>query len=124
MEAPAAWGREDSLSTSAAPAQQTAISVKGRLPPEVVLRVVKQNLRTFGRCYDDALAHDPQLAGTLDVKFVIGKDGSVSGVARDARSTVSDPAVVACVTAAFAKLSFPAPETGVVDVVCPLTLGP
>jgi TonB family protein len=65
------------------------------------------------------LAHAPALAGTVAVRFVIGRDGAVSSVA-DGGSSMPDPAVTSCVVRAFYGLSFPQPEGGIVTVTYPI----
>lgn len=104
--------------------RQGSTTVNGRLPPEVIQRIVRQNFGRFRLCYEKGLASDPKLAGTVATKFVIDTKGSVSGVTRDASTTLTDAAVVTCVTSAFSSLSFPQPEGGIVTVVYPLIFNP
>jgi len=104
--------------------RQGATTVNGRLPPEVVQRIVRQNFGRFRLCYEQGLLKDPKLAGTVATKFVIGTDGSVSSSARDASTTMPDASVVSCITRAFSSLSFPQPEGGIVVVVYPVILEP
>lgn len=102
---------------------QDATTVNGRLPPEVIQRIVRQNFGRFRLCYEQGLAKDPTLAGQVKVKFVVGRDGSVSSVS-DAGSTLPDSTVVACVVRGFGNLSFPQPEGGIVVVTYPITFTP
>ena len=104
--------------------RQGAITVNGRLPPEVIQRIVRQNFGRFRLCYENGLRSDPKLAGTVATKFVIATDGSVSSAARDSSTTMTDAAVVSCITRAFSNLSFPQPEGGIVTVVYPVILEP
>lgn len=97
------------------------LSVSGRLPPEVIQRVVRQNLGRFRSCYDSALTRNPKLAGKVVVRFVIGQDGVVSSASSEPDTTITDTTVVTCIVDGFKKLSFPAPEGGIVTVVYPLT---
>lgn len=92
----------------------------GRLPPAVIQRVVHQSFRRFRHCYEQALKPQPSLVGRVTVRFVIGRDGTVSS-AQDGGSDLPDREVVACVVRAFGTLSFPEPEDGVVTVVYPVT---
>jgi hypothetical protein len=96
--------------------------VSGRLPPEVVQRIVRQNFGRFRLCYEEGLRDNPNLTGTVRVRFVIGRDGAVSHVAGS--GNLPDGRVTSCVTRAFYDLSFPQPEGGVVLVVYPITLIP
>ena len=89
--------------------------VTGRLPPQVVQRIVRQNFGRFRLCYENGLRNKPTLQGSATVSLVIGKDGSVS-VSRIAKSDLKDPALDACVARAFKGLSFPQPEGGIVTV--------
>lgn len=98
-------------------------SVSGRLPPEAVQRIVRQNFGRVRGCYVQGLVRDPTLAGRVTVRFVIDRSGAVSTVA-DGGSDLPDPRVVACVVAAFSELSFPQPEGGIVHVVYPIVLSP
>ena len=118
-------GRLGAARTSAPQLKMGAASVTGRLPPEVIQRIVRQR-QNFGRfrlCYENGLRNDPTLRGRIAVKFVIAKDGSVSTVSNNG-SDLPDPAVVSCVVRAFTNLAFPSPEGGVVVVVYPIRFDP
>ena len=95
----------------------------GRLPPEVIQRVVRQNYGRFKGCYENGLRNNPSLAGRVAVRFVIGHDGDVSSVANGG-SDLPDAGVVSCVTRAFYGLSFPHPENGIVTVTYPIVFSP
>ncbi len=99
-----------------------ATSVSGRLPPEVIQRIVRQNFGRFRLCYENGLRNNPNLQGTVSVNFVIGTDGSVSNVGGG--GGMPDGGVVSCVTRAFYGLGFPSPEGGVVKVSYPITFSP
>ena len=55
-----------------------ATQVSGRLPPEVIQRIVRQNFGRFRLCYENGLRNNPNLQGRVSVRFVIGRDGAVS----------------------------------------------
>ena len=99
--------------------RQGAVQVSGRLPPEVISRIVRQNFGRFRLCYENGLHSKPTLAGKIAVKFVIEPTGDVSTV-QDGGSDLPDGNVVSCVVRAFGNLSFPAPESGKVTVVFPI----
>jgi hypothetical protein len=103
--------------------REGAVNVTGRLPPEIIARIVRQNFGRVRLCYEDGLRANPQLQGRVTTRFVIAPDGSVSS-SQDAGSTLPAPAVVACIVRLFGKLSFPQPEGGAVQVVYPLELVP
>ncbi len=98
-------------------------SASGRLPSEVIQRVVRQNHGRFRACYEAGLRNNPNLAGRVAVAFVIGRDGSV-GSANNGGSDLPDSGVVSCVVRSFFGLSFPAPESGIVTVNYPIAFSP
>jgi hypothetical protein len=100
-----------------------ATTVSGRLPPEVIQRIVRQNYARFRVCYEEGLARNSKLAGRVSTRFVIGRDGSVSNVSNGG-SDLPDSGVVNCVVSAFYGLSFPQPEGGLVTVVYPIMFAP
>lgn len=100
-----------------------AAAVSGRLPPELIQRIVRQNYGRFRLCYENGLRSNYNLRGRVAVRFVIGRDGSVSNVG-DAGSDIPDASVAECVRRSFYALSFPAPEGGIVTVVYPLVFRP
>jgi hypothetical protein len=97
--------------------------VSGRLPPEVIQRVVRQNFGRFRFCYEQGLTRNPNLEGRVSVRFVIGRDGAVSNVA-DGGSNLPDAAVHSCVLQSFYALGFPSPEAGIVTVSYPIQFQP
>jgi len=97
--------------------------VVGKLPPEVIKRIVRQNFGRFRLCYENGLRTNPRLEGRVTVRFVIGRDGSVSNVANNS-STLPSPSVVTCVLNAFKTLSFPQPDGGIVVVTYPISFKP
>lgn len=97
--------------------------VGGRLPPEVIQRVVRQNFGRFRACYETGLRSNPNLQGRVSVAFSIGRDGAVGG-ASNAGSDLPDSGVVSCVVSSFRGLSFPAPEAGIVTVSYPISFSP
>jgi hypothetical protein len=100
-----------------------ATQVSGRLPPEVIQRIVRQNFGRFRLCYENGLRNNPNLQGRVSVRFVIGRDGAVSNVGNGG-SDMPDGGVVSCVVRAFYGLSFPQPEGGIVTVTYPIMFSP
>ena len=94
-------------------------SVSGRMPPEVIQRIVRQNFGRFRLCYENGLRNNPNLQGRVAVRFIIGRDGNVSAVSNGG-SDLPDAGVIACVQRAFFGLSFPQPEGGIITVVYPI----
>jgi Ca-activated chloride channel family protein len=100
-----------------------ATTVNGRLPPEVIQRIVRQNFGRFRLCYENGLRNNPNLEGRVSVRFVIGRDGNVSSTGNGG-SDLPDAGVVSCVQRAISGLSFPQPEGGTVTVVYPVMFSP
>jgi len=100
-----------------------ATSVSGRISPEVIQRIVRQNFGRFRLCYESALGSNPSLQGRVAVRFLISRTGSVTSVG-DGGSELPDPNVVSCVVRAFYGLQFPEPEGGTVTVVFPIMFSP
>ncbi len=104
--------------------RQGAITVSGRIPPEVIQRIVRQNFGRFRVCYQDGLKKNPSLQGRIAVKYTIDRDGGVKGAPADGGSDLPDPSVVQCVVRAFQNISYPEPEGGIVTVVYPMIFSP
>jgi beta-lactamase regulating signal transducer with metallopeptidase domain len=102
---------------------ESQAELHGRLAPEAIQAVVRQNFGRFRTCYEKALSRNKTLAGTVTVSFVINPDGSVRD-ASDNASTLPDPHVVQCVVEGFGRLTYPPPEGGYVTVVYPVVFSP
>jgi hypothetical protein len=100
-----------------------ATAVSGRLPPEIVQRIVRENFARFRFCYENGLRQNPTLAGRVSVRFVIDRTGAVAVLA-DGGSDLPDHHVVECVVRSFGNLSFPEPAGGSVTVTYPITFSP
>jgi hypothetical protein len=101
--------------------REGAVQVGGRLPPEVVRRVVRQSLPRLRACYEKGIARDATLKGTVPIAFTIGPDGAIGNV-RAEGGTLVDKDLRACLVGVFGGLSFPEPEGGSVLVSYPLEL--
>ncbi|WP_232379313.1 AgmX/PglI C-terminal domain-containing protein [Polyangium fumosum] len=121
--APVAFDDRASSKATQAQARPGAMALSGRLPPEVVRRIIRQNFGRFRLCYENGLRNNPNLQGRVSVRFVIGADGAVSNVGNGG-SDMPDGGVVACIVRAFHGLSFPQPEGGIVTVVYPMLFSP
>lgn len=100
-----------------------SVNINGRLPAEVIQRIVRQNFGRFRMCYENGLRSNPELAGRVAVRFVIDRQGAVS-LTSDGGSDLADKGVVGCVVSGFGNLSFPAPADGMVTVTYPLVFSP
>ncbi|HSC88963.1 MAG TPA: AgmX/PglI C-terminal domain-containing protein [Polyangiaceae bacterium] len=92
----------------------------GRLPASAIQAVIREHFDDLRRCYQAGLGRDASLTGKVIVRFVIGRDGTVTAKGAAPESTMPDAAVTACVLDEFAKLVFPQPEGGIVTVVYPI----
>jgi hypothetical protein len=97
--------------------------VNGRLPPEVIQRIVRQSFARFRLCYERALKREPTLSVQVKTRFVIDATGATSAVQTSADHPVSQD-LLDCVGRGFKQLSFPAPEGGIVTVVYPINFTP
>jgi hypothetical protein len=97
--------------------------VSGRIPGEVIQRIVRQGFGRYRHCYETGLRNNPTLSGRVAVRFVIDRNGAVAS-AGNGGSDLPDSAVVRCVVGAFTGLSFPAPEGGIVTVTYPIQFTP
>ncbi len=103
--------------------RQGATTVNGKLPAEVVERILRQNLGRVRLCYEVGRSKNARLEGRVNVKFVIDREGNVPNVA-DGGSDLPDQGVVRCVQRAYTALQFPQPESGVVTVLASVVLSP
>lgn len=95
--------------------RQGKTTVDGRLPVEVVERVVHEHFGEIQLCHEKALKNVSKHSGSVSVLFVIGDDGKVTS-AKDDGSDLLDPAIVSCIVEEFSKLTFPPPQSGNVTV--------
>lgn len=98
-------------------------AISGRLPREVVTRIMRQNLGRLRLCYAEGLARDPAITGRLSVRLLVDRDGVLTGISNGG-SDVPDGAVTTCVMNTFVGLSFPVPEAGIVVVTQPIVFSP
>ncbi len=99
--------------------KEAGMAITGRLPPEVVKRIVRANFPRFRACYEAELKKDPKLEGTISTSFVINEKGEPEAV-KAGGGTMGNATVQACVTKVFTTLSYPEPEGGKVAVTYPI----
>jgi hypothetical protein len=95
----------------------------GRLPPEVIQQIVRDEYARLRGCYEEGLRRDPNLTGRVATRFVIARDGSVSQVS-DGGSDLPDPVALECIFDVFRTLKFPRPDGGIITVVYPIVFSP
>jgi hypothetical protein len=105
------------------PDGSSGTTVSGRLAPELIQATIRRSYDGFRKCYQSALARDPDIEGRVVARFVIARDGTVSNATNDG-STFPDPDTITCMLDGFRKLRFPAPEGGIVTVVYPIVFTP
>jgi tetratricopeptide (TPR) repeat protein len=99
-----------------------ATQVSGRLPPEVIQRIVRQQFGRFRLCYENGLRSNPNLQGSVNVRFTIDRSGGVVDVGNGGSDL--EGVTTSCVVNAFRGMAFPAPEAGLVKVVYPIRFAP
>lgn len=79
---------------------------------------------SFRFCYERELRGKPELQGRVEMRFVIGLDGKVSGEPKIIGSTLKDAAVEGCLVDSVKKASFDKPDGGVCTVNWPFRFEP
>lgn len=85
--------------------------VDGKLPPDVVTRVVRGRFAQLRACYDRRLADSPLIAGKLTIELDLDAEGRVTR-AGDKGSDFPDRVTVNCFAAALRNVTFPKAEGG------------
>lgn len=98
---------------------EAGTDIQGRLPPEVIKRIVRANYPRFRACYEAGLKDEPTLHGIVAVDFLIDAQGNVVG-AHSVKGSMPSAKVVDCVVRVFASLGFPEPEADSVKVHYPI----
>jgi TonB family protein len=111
------------ITVSSIPAvRQKEARVKGALDRDIIRRIVRAHINEIRYCYNQGLARDPNLDGTVTVDFQILGDGKV-GDGKVGKSTMPDAAVGECMVLAVKRWSFPKPvNEGTVEVSYPFEL--
>ncbi|MBI4951958.1 MAG: hypothetical protein HY908_07990 [Myxococcales bacterium] len=93
----------------------------GRLPLEVIVRILRQNGARFVACYAKSASGAACRDARASLAFVIGRDGSISRAEpQPAATEPQDLELAACLAHEVYGLSFPQPEGGIVTVKMPL----
>lgn len=88
----------------------------------MVVSVLREQIPSIRRCYDQELRRDPTLDGRLDVAFTIGTTGMIERIST--RGFEGAPTFTACVVQIFVVLRFASPEGGSVDFSFPFNFHP
>jgi outer membrane biosynthesis protein TonB len=90
--------------------------VDGGLDKEIIAEYIKSKLGQIRYCYERQLSGNPNLHGTVLIKFTIGGNGNVS-TQSVARTTLKDANVEECILRRVAGWTFPLPKGGTSVVV-------
>ncbi len=96
-------------------------ALDGGVSQQEVLKVIRAVRPQMEKCYDDAHAKKPELAGKIVLVFAITKEGKVDPTRAGLGGEAGDPAFAQCVLDILVKQTFPAPKI-VTDVQLPLDL--
>ncbi|MEI8256426.1 MAG: AgmX/PglI C-terminal domain-containing protein [Deltaproteobacteria bacterium] len=97
-------------------------TITGPIGPGDVARLMQVEMPRLRPCYETARATHPQLAGRLDVRFTIGRDGRVTQASASGLPDAPDVAV--CVAALLRQTTFPIPQGGSLQFIYPLVFQP
>jgi hypothetical protein len=105
------------------PVERTPI-ILGNLDRAHLEKGIAENFGQIRRCYEERLVKDPDLAGIVEMKFMVAKDGSVSS-AMVKRSSLRDSEVEECLVDRLLYLRFtPRNGGGIVGVSYPFVFQP
>jgi len=91
-------------------------TVMGNTDPKLVQAIVRRHMNQIKYCYQRELTKDATLAGRIELKFVIGKDGHVTS-AEVKSSTMNNSSVESCLSGRFKRMMFPKPAGGGISIV-------
>jgi outer membrane biosynthesis protein TonB len=95
---------------------------KAERKPSDIQAVIRDKYDLLRKCYEAALARDPQAAGKVTVRFVIDRQGAVNeACVKD--SSLADATAVACMLEQYRQLRF-APANGQTTVIYPVVFSP
>lgn len=80
----------------------------GSLDQSLIRREIKKRLADVNKCYEQAVASKPTLAGAIVAQFTIEPDGKVSA----AKSSGLDDELGRCVARVIEQITFPRPKNG------------
>jgi len=90
--------------------------VRGSLSKEVIRRVIQRHINEVRFCYEQELNQRPDIAGRVQVKFIISPSGAVQA-ANVENSTLGAARAEQCIAQAVRRWTFPAPDGGGIVVV-------
>ena len=80
----------------------------GTVDREKIRQVIRENMKSFQACYNEALKRNKDCHGKIEVEWDIIDKGVVTN-AKTVRSTLKDTQFDECMVTAITKLTFPEP---------------
>ncbi|MEL7305692.1 MAG: AgmX/PglI C-terminal domain-containing protein [Myxococcota bacterium] len=93
-------------------------SLDGELSRTEIKSVIDSERKAIRGCFEQALAQKPEFNGRVNVRFVIGPDGTVTAT-EVMRTNVDHESMLACLVSTIDSFKFPKPRGGSVSVVYP-----
>ena len=112
----------DTVQVRASVRNRDAQTRGGTLDQDDLQRTLRRKRSDIERCYERALASDPELSGRILVEFTIGTDGRVSSASL--RENTVGSSVGSCVEGRVRRWRFDPPEGGSATVRVPYILEP
>ena len=88
--------------------KQGEADLGSRSEPKTVQGVINRHQSEIVSCYQERLSSRPSLTGSVTVKFIVEKDGSVAAPVIE-KSSLGDEQVESCITGTVESLTFPEP---------------
>jgi hypothetical protein len=96
--------------------------ITGPIGPSDAARLVRAQMPRLRVCYERVRATRPTLAGRIELRFTIGRDGQVTQAT--ASGMPDTPEIASCVADALRQTTFPRPEGDSLQLVYPLMFVP
>jgi hypothetical protein len=102
---------------------ETPARVQGPMDPTVVHYTLRNRFQDIRRCYEMELRSHPEIAGRVELRWVIASNGSLRQISVSADSPGMQP-VARCIAHRMRQWVFPRPSGGEVRVNYPVRLEP
>jgi tetratricopeptide (TPR) repeat protein len=103
--------------------RQAKADVMGALDKDIIRRIVRAHINEVRYCYNQGLARDPNLKGTVQIVFGIDARGKVP-TSEVFATDLPELRTGDCIAQAVRRWTFPKPEVGTVTVKYPFVLEP
>ena len=98
------------------PADTIQPVIMGALDRSTIDSNIEKDSKDYKKCYEIALAKNPEIEGRTIVNFVISGEGKVTS-AKINRTSINDETLNLCITDITKKIQFPAPKGGGIVIV-------